>query len=379
MTEVSTVPRLEEFCEITARGRNYRAWTGVSVTAAYNEVSMVGAFTVAEQPNKGTFASLQLLPGDPVKISLAGKPAMAGFVVDRQAAYDPRTHKVQITAYSKTGDLAHSQIPLKGSQFRNSKFEAIARRVLEPYGINLRIENGGADAETPFKEAQVEPGETAFRFLDRLASMRGLFLTTDPSGVLIAHRLGREGAFAELVEGKNILSGACQISDVSAFSAGQVIGQQRGDDQTDGDTARKPAAAVEWGEFGRYKNKLIFPENPGDSNELRIRADHMRRVDMAAKVEASIVVQGWLAPRGDLWAIRKLVRVRSPMLVLDKTLAVARVHFTQDNDTGTRTTLTLIRPDAMGMTAPLDGAPPGGNVWPGGTPSEAKPVDEEAT
>ncbi len=373
------MPKAEEVCEITARGTRYRAWTSVNVSSAFNEAVMIGAFTAAEHPNKGTFASLQLLPGDPVKISLAGKPAMAGFVVDRQAAYDARTHKVQIVAYSKTGDLAHSQMPLKESQFRKSTFEQIARRVLQPYGIDLRVENGGADAATPFKEAIVNPGETAHQFLDRLASMRGLFLTTDPSGVLIAHRLGNEGTFAELVEGKNILSGSCQISDVTAFSRGEVIGQQRGDDHIDGDMARKPAAAVEWSEFGRYRNKLVFPENPGDMNELRIRADHMARTDMAAKIEANIVVQGWLASSGDLWAIRKLVRVRSPMLVLDKTLGVARVAFSQDNETGTRTTLTLVRPDAMGMTAPLDRTPQGGNVWPGGTPSEAKPSDEEST
>lgn len=372
------MPNAEEICKIEARGKVYSAWTSMSLSSAYNEVAMVGAFGVGEILNsKTTFDTLQLLPGDPVKVSLAGRPAMAGFVVDRQAAYDARTHRAQIVAYSKTGDLAHSQLPLKGGQFRNTKFASIARRVLEPFGIGLRIENGGADAERPFKEAQINPGETAFAFLDRLASMRGLFLTTDPSGVLIAHRLGNDGLFAELVEGRNILSATCQISDLSAFNSGQVVGQQRGDDHTDGDRARKPAAAVGWGEFGRYKNKLVFPENPGDQDELRIRADHMARVDMAAKIEAVVTVQGWLAPQGDLWAIRKLVKVRSPMLVLDKVLGVARVQFAQDRDIGTRTTLMLVRPGAMGLTAPLDTPPSGGNIWPGGTPAPAKPSDEE--
>ena len=53
-------------------------------------------------------------------------------------------------------------------------------------------------------------------------------------------------------------------------------------------------------------------------------------------------MQGWLRPSGGLWVRGQQVYVRSPMLIMDQTLLLKAVSFTQDSETGTRSTLELV-------------------------------------
>ena len=65
----------------------------------------------------------------------------------------------------------------------------------------------------------------------------------------------------------------------------------------------------------------------------------------AEQLQVTIVVQGWLKPGGGgLWKPGEKVHVKSPMLIVDEQLDLVSATFTQDNKSGTRTTLELKRP-----------------------------------
>jgi prophage tail gpP-like protein len=79
-------------------------------------------------------------------------------------------------------------------------------------------------------------------------------------------------------------------------------------------------------------------------------------------IEATIVVYGWFKPgTHDLWRPGEKVFVNSPMAMLNQDLSLRSVTFTQDSESGTRTTLDLVAPWLLndeGASAPGTGAVP---------------------
>lgn len=370
------MPKFDEWAEVEAGGQIYKEWTGVTVSRGLSGQGVSTAMLQAIEPSSGSgasYANIKLKPGDQVTVTLAGYRVFKGFVVDRQAVYDAQNHGVQIVAEAAYSDIVYSNAPLKGSQFRDYAFEPIAKKILEPFGLKLKIENPPKDVSKKFKDISVNPGDTAYSFLERLARMRGLHLRSGEDGEVIAGKMKDGSApIADLEEGKNILSALIRISDRTAFSKAQFPGQQRGDDQTNGDAARKPAAFVEGSDSSRYKLLVVLPETPGDKDDMRIRADRQADDFMGAMINAQVTVQGWLKPSGGIWKEFETVRLVSPMGLMKHSLGVQDVTYTQDQS-GTKTTLVLVRPEALGSITPPGVSAGEGGVLPGGTQRDAQP------
>jgi prophage tail gpP-like protein len=95
---------------------------------------------------------------------------------------------------------------------------------------------------------------------------------------------------------------------------------------------------------GAYSPQVNLAEHPGDKQDTQKRADFEGERKEYEKFEVTIVVQGWVKPGGGgLWKPGEKVHVKSPMLIVDEELKLMAANFTQDNRSGTRTTLTLTR------------------------------------
>lgn len=379
------MPRIDEIAEIRVSGRKFRDWTSVQVDLDYATLTRFAQFTTLEhvtktggRPVTQMTAAMQIPPDAPVEVYLAGRLAMRGHVVHRQGAYDAKSHGVQIKARSFVGDLFDSSAPLKATAFRKVTLEQAARKLIEPFGLELKIENPSKLFDKAFKELNVIPGESVWALIDRLARMRQMFVHDDEEGRLVIGSMAPSAPVAaELQEGRNILSASCLIASDKAFSRYDGMQQQRGDDQTDGDTARKPAAAIEDAGASRYRPLTVIAEQPGDSEDMAARTQHEWNKNLGDTINAQVSVQGWLKSNGSLWNYGEKVKILSPMLMLKHELAVQTVSFRQDNSQ-TTTTLMLVRPEKLVSTAtPVEGPSGDGGILPGGARREAKPSDEE--
>jgi prophage tail gpP-like protein len=80
-------------------------------------------------------------------------------------------------------------------------------------------------------------------------------------------------------------------------------------------------------------------------DELLFRAVHEQMWNEGEEITADITVQGWFNPRDwRLWHPGQKVHIKSPMAMLDHVLSVNSVTFTQDRQSGSRTTLHIVRP-----------------------------------
>jgi prophage tail gpP-like protein len=350
------MPKQEEYAEVVINGQIYRDWDSVKVIVPAGGVSE-GAYTrcelsVTEKIDKQTFAALQIKPGDRATVFLAGKLVCSGFVTQRQAAYDANNHTVLIVVESQVSDLVDSTIGIKESEFRDYPLKQIVEKVVKPFGIQVQINGQSPNFDKQFKETNLHPGESVIAAIERLARMRQMQVHDDEKGSLVLAS-GTQGQGGDLIEGMNILSANCLIENRSAFSKVGVLGQQRGDDQTDDEKARKPAGSADTSAttgVQRYRPLTIWAEHPGDSDDMAKRAQYEAAMRLATMIQARVTVQGWLQAGGDLWRIRQLVTVNSPMLLLySYTLFVFTIIFEQNNASGTTTTLELIMPSAAGQ------------------------------
>lgn len=379
------MPKPNEICEIELGGVRYSAWESVHVALDFmDRATREFQVSITEKMDpdtgqrlntKAVWSALQIKPGDRCNVSLAGVPVIiGGLIFQRQAGYDANHHGVLVSGRHKGADYIDSTIDPKLSHFRKKNLEEIAKQVLQPFGLQLRIVNPPKNFEKKFEDVSSNPGETVHTFLERLARARGAFIHDDTLGNVVIGTADGQASGTRLVEGENIKTMNCLIRDDNVFSRIGALGQQRGTDQVWGEPSRKPSATVT-GAASRYRPFDILVEEPGDAEDMKFRVEHERNVMLGNIIEATIQVQGWLKNGAQLWDIGETISVYSPMAMLDHDLAVKTVVFEQDNS-GTFTTLTLVRPEALGAIAsPGIRSNPNASVLPGSpvTPAQALP------
>lgn len=369
------MPKQKEVATVVLAGRRFSTWETVRVELDFmDKATRSFQVSITEKlDRKAVWTALQIKPGDECQVLLAGIPVIGkGFVEQRQAAYDPQHHGVLVAGRSKANDYVDSTVERKNSQYRNKPLKEIAEKVLKPFGLSFKIENGTKSADKPFKDVSANPGETAHSFIERLARARGLFIRDDKDGNVIAATASGQAGGTKLVEGRNIKSLNCLIRDDRIFSKIAAVGQLRGDDQTNMEPSRKPAASVS-GAAKRYRPLDVLAEEPGDAEDMKDRVEHERNTMLGNIIECVVTVYGWLKNGSELWDVGETVSVYSPMALLDHDLAIKTVVFLQDN-AGTNTQLTLVRPEALGSNAsPGITSNPNATVLPGGTTSPGTP------
>jgi prophage tail gpP-like protein len=370
--------------------RQFDNFESVWVQLRWTEAYPLFRFTTADivevpgQPPPDDWQLLQFKPGDECAIYLGGYLALAGVITARQTAYDKENKGVQLTGIGVTWYAARASVIHETGNFDGKTFEQVAREVLAPTGVQPCVV-GTLDA-TPFERLQLNPGETIWAFLERLARVRGIVLGSDNLGhmLLIGNHKGQ--VVADLVEGLNILKCQSVISIENMFNDYIVRGQSAASDDMNGTQAAEQEASA-GGTAKRYSPLLTMAEQPvWGSPELKMRADNEMVWHEGTIVNATIVVQGWIRPGTNvLWQAGDDVTVNSPMAMLNNmVLKINQVTFSQDRGSGTTTTLDLVAPwllkDQSDFNVGVPGAPhaPGVAVaptLPASTPPAVKPAD----
>jgi prophage tail gpP-like protein len=365
-----------EVAEISIEGSIYRDWESVLVRDAEQESSDFFRFTCSEgMPLAKNWAAVRIRPGDHCTIKLAGILVITGFVETRQVAYTGEAHGIEIIGHSFTRALTYGSAMSKTGEFKNQSYQQIADKIVKPFGIQFKPI--GNVSQKKFERLNVAPGETAWNTLETLARLRGITLGSDTGGNLTGRTMWMPTGDS-LIEGVNILEGREKMSISGGVPVDYSTSQQTSNDERHGPAAAQGAAAQQsnntqqtGGGPGVYAPRRTLLEHPGDKQDAQSRNQFEAERGGVEDLEVQIVVQGWLKPSGGLWKAGDRVHVKSPMLIIDESLKIMRVEFTQDNRQGTRTSLDLSRDSAAAH--PVDyGGGSGGN---GGTPGGAAASD----
>jgi prophage tail gpP-like protein len=347
-----------EVCSITADGQIYNIWESMEIHRSVDGVSgniAHGLMTVSEISTGGAgFSNLKLTIGDQVQMSLAGTNVINGPVYLRQAAYDEKTHAVQIGVTSKTQIIVRSSVDYNPGSYPNQNIQQIASACFGKVGVGFSIVGNPSGADSKFTRACEHPGESRFNFIERLSRMVNLHLMDDGNGNIIAFR-GATSSGLTLTEGVNILKARLllQVDDhVEAYGA---TGQQN--NPTSGATGAQNMATATSASPGKPMGGMVkFPaEEALSSGMLQMRANHQVDYDRMKTVDGMITVQGWFAPDGVLWwnkitAPATIITVNSPMLIPEGTaqFLIKEVVMRQSSAEGSTTDIMITNSLGLG-------------------------------
>lgn len=348
MTEQGSFP-----VTVRAGGALWRGWLGVSITRTLKDVASSFDLNIA-----GTARASRVIQAmEPVEILLEDRPALCGYVDVWRAAATANGGPTSVSGRSKTGDLVDCSATVKPGQWFNATPARIVGDLVSPFGILAIVEDS-----RPIGTFALEPGETVFAALDRLAKIRAMAVTDGPDGALkiyrpdpakspkvtsLLHRLGPDGGPDPT---NNVLSLDMEIRADKRFSDIDVIGQTSGDDSVQGLAAVHVRGSARDRQVPRYRPLIIKGEcDAGDmSPQTRAEWELSRRIGASLKITA--LVRGWVEPMtGDLWTCGMVPLVLSPVHGINRGLMVTGVTYGLNGGDGQVVTLTLEPPEAWDL------------------------------
>jgi len=347
---LASLPYAPGTVTLLVNGMLYDGWTSVEVRRSVKRMAGEFTLTVEERWTGGTGgggpASLlewRIRPGDPCQVFYLGIPVITGYVDAYNPRYSATSHAVTIQGRSKTGDLCDSSAIIPNGEMNNVSLDQVARRAIEKYGIGLKNEAQGLE---PFDRVSVWPGESVHRFLERYARPGTVLLTDDPQGNLRLLHVAGGGPEASLVEGVNILEAAAMLRHDNRHSEYDVLGQDRGTDAEYGKPVAQRRSRVKDGAVKRHRPLVLLNETKTSRKASRSRGawEAARRAGESTRVE--IKVYDWCYEPGKLWRPGMIVQVTSPMLAIDRTLALEGVVQTL-SEHGTLSALSLVPVEAL--------------------------------
>lgn len=333
----------DEKATLIVGGSKFEDWESVWVQKTWGDSFHQFRFTCAERDE----APKQLKPEDECEIELAGELAITGMILTRQAAYDENSHGVMLQGVSNSWAAARSSIIHETNSFDGKTFMQIAEEVLEKTGV--KGTKKGTISETKFDRMHTHIGETIFQFLERIAKERKIIVTADKDGnfLFVGENYSGEQIGA-LVEGVNIKRCNAVLSVSAQRSEFLVNSSTAATDSQHGRKASEQQAKEKSKGLKRYSVLLVPNEQPvWTEDEVKKRLKNERMWTEAQQVQATIVVQGWKAGTGKLWEPGQQVSVKSKMALIDQELAIQSATYTQDDASGTLTTLVCVAPSGL--------------------------------
>lgn len=336
---------------LTIGGRAYLGWTEIEVDCGID--AMAGGFSLRLSAKERTAAEdWAIADGAACAITLGGEVLITGYIDEIARFIDAEERGIAIRGRDKTADLVDSSAVHKPGSWRGKDLAAIARELIEPFGIGLTI---AGDTGAPFKRFALQQGETVFAACERMARYRGLVCWSSGDGNLTIGDPTAGGRTGRIEEGVNVKRAEARRDMTERFSEYLLKGQAAGDDERSGAAVAQVAATAIDAEVERYRPLLIVGEEQADRTSLQQRAEWEAKVRAGRGLPVTATLAGWFADDGKPFRAGRLSAVRIPSIGVEGDLLVERVRFLLSAEEGTTAYLDLVPAEAWSQIAEPEG------------------------
>lgn len=328
-----------EVITVNVGGMIYTAFEVAQVRAAFNEAARSFRLEIAAElgasPTNRIFAV-----GTKLTVHANGDLLLTGFVDQKQPRIEASKAMIAVSGRSNSGDLVDSSAKHETGQFENKDPMEIGNEVAQGIGAKFITDQQLEKLE----QYQVNPGESVFRLVEKMARQQGMTVTGTADGNAKITKASSQRHAGAIIEGVNLLTGTSDHNASNRHSEYIVRGQRPFGHGVD--NLQIEAIARDKG-VDRHRPIIIIQDE--DTTKKRTKKRAKNRKDRAAghSLKATIDVQGFRDDGGKLWEPGYLVWVESPFLDIAQDMLIETVTYMQ-SEQGSIATLGLTDPRAYG-------------------------------
>lgn len=323
-------------------GKEYRGFTDIEVTRSLDSYS-TAEFSAPFEADRAEFReTFRPFSFKPLTVTIGGAPLFTGRLVDVKPNVTPASRTVSVTAYALPGTIEDctapaSKLPL---EFRKLKLGAIAKALVEPFGIEVDVDG---DDGAAFDKVALETDKKIQELLADLARQRGMVMTSTPEGWMLFWRSADIGRpVVRLTDHERpVMSVAATFSPQDYFS--EITGFAKATRRKKG---AKYTAQNPW--LADVLRPLCFHLDDAETAEART-ATLAKLGRMFANATAySVDVATWRDPADQLWEPNTTVTLNAPdVMVYRETELLVRTVTMRRTPAAKTATLGLVLPGSF--------------------------------
>lgn len=278
-----------------------------------------------------------------------------GYIYGLEPSYDAQNHTITVRGRSRLGDIVDCSTT--GQSFSGQSLQQICQALCKPFNISVLVDPSAraAAGQVFIKSKRLDVGEPIWEFLEELARIRAVLLTSNVNGDLVITRAGKGYADVALELGKNVNTASGTFSDEALFSEYTVTAQQANEPGGlfGGEDTVLPMATTLG--TGRYRPMAFAADEDMDLAGCKTRAEWQRNVHEGRSQSVVYNVSGWRQkPDGRVWIPNELVTVNDPYqgwLNQERLIVESRLML---NDQGRRTELRVMPKGAFDLVPEVE-------------------------
>lgn len=283
--------------------------------------------------------------GAPCTLHLDGDLVLTGHIDDIDSEVSRGGHSIRINGRDIAAALTDCSAPLLHAA--QIGLQDIVERIARPLGVT----KSRIAAHALRERVQVEPGQTAWGVIRRVADAAGLWPWMEPDGTLVIDkpdyqrpsvgqlRLRYDGA------GNNVSLLRIRRSAATRYSEVTVLGQHASLDPESWTTNRTAlhgrAVDTRARSKGIHRPYVVVDPTCESQQQADQRAQDLLDEGTRDAFEALAVVPGWRAPDGTVWAPGRQVEVMSEPHGIDETYFIRGRRLSLSRSRGRQTELRL--------------------------------------
>ena len=245
----------------------------------------------------------------PASCYLGGTLLVDGFLYTVAPSLKGKESRNNLEGWSFTAEIVDSTVKPPYEQ-NKINLEDRAKEMVTAFGITVVYE--ASDSEI-FDRVTATPTETIFAHLSKLASERGVLISSTPLGELLFTEVTTDAPVGTLEEGKPpCMDFLARFDGRKRFNTYKAIGQSPGRKKKSKKESKYAIAKDEVVPKSRF---LAFHTNETTAGNIQTAADWRRSKQLADVLTISFPVSSWYDPGGlDLWRENTLITVISPTI-----------------------------------------------------------------
>jgi prophage tail gpP-like protein len=329
----------DEELNIKTGGKTLSGWLNFRVVRSVEHCPSGFAVALTERYPDGLHQTA-VEPFNSCEVFLSGDKVLTGYIDHYQPVMHAQDHQAGINGRSKTEDLVDCSVDIEkvGWQISAATVGAAAKKICDPYGIEVSLPDGDVALDTSYP-FPVMPGMTCWQLLEELARAAQMLIWDDAEGRLVLSKVGTKRAGSAIVEGENaeiagaLFDGSQRYSDIWVVAQAPVQG-------TDGHVGYFAKAQDK--DVPRRRVHMIVMDMPGPNEKWakqRAEWEIARRYGRSRQIQVTVV--GWRDGKDQLWTPNTIARVHCPTLKIDEDWLIVDCDWRR-SEQGTQTVMRLM-------------------------------------